>query len=714
MDINKKPHIVVEGEYKGKKIKLESGELAIHADSSVLVTMGETTVLATVVSNPTKDITDFFPLRVDYEEKFYAGGIIGGSKFTRREGKPTDEAIISGRLIDHAIRPLFPKDFMNDTQLVVMVLSIDGETDPALLGFLAASAAFSTAGVPFNGPIVPLRITKSNGNLTADLNTSAEEHDLSIIVSYLENGKKVQAIEAHGHIIPEKEVIEAINFGASESKPLFDILYQFTEKSDVKTIQYDKSWLNKETISEFKSEVMKEILSWSSEGISYNDKSWGIKKTELAGDLESKYSERFGKAQFISIIGEIEKEWVRDLVLNKNQRIDGRKIDEIRPLSAKVGVLPRVHGSSLFTRGFTQSLTVITLASGQQKLLVQGMGGDELKHYMHHYNFPPFSTGEVGKLGATGRREIGHGMLAEKALLPVLPDMNEFPYAMRLVSEILSSNGSTSMASTCSSSLALMDAGVPISGHVGGIGVGLFVDTEIKNPKLSDYKLLTDIVGYEDFAGYMDFKMTGTRDGMTAIQLELKVQGIPLELIESIFEVSKTARMKVIDVLEKAISKPRAELSTYAPKVISITIDADKIGKVIGSGGSTIKDIMARTDTDVEVEEIADSDKASVHISSINMDNVNAAKALILGLVTDVEAGQVYTGTITRVENYGAFVEILPGKEGLLHVSEVSDQFVKDVTQLLKIGDTITVKVVSVDEVKGRIALSKKALNQNL
>jgi len=706
--MNKEKVIRVESEFNGSKISLETGKLAKQADSSVLARLGDTTVLVTVVSTPVLENPDYFPLKVDYEEKFYAGGLIAGSRFTRREGRPNDEAVISGRLIDHAMRPLFPKDFGNDTQIIVSVLSVDKKHCPALLGFLAGSAAFSTSGLPFSGPIVPIRIQKSDEKVKAGLDMNDEKSSMEIIVSYLDDGKKVQAVEAEAEIVSEKEVLEAIKLGAKESKPLFDLLNEFTKKCEVSTREYPKAWLTDEVIEKFSKDALPLFEKVYESMKEFDRFVWQKELKKVKTDFVEKYADEYSAAQITSIISEIEKKFVRNIVINKKSRLDNRKFDEVRELNAEIGVLPRVHGTGIFERGLTQSLTIATLAAPSEKLLIQSMNGEETKRYMHHYNFPPFSTGEVGKVGTANRRAIGHGILAEKALLPVLPDEDTFPYVIRTVSEILSSNGSTSMAATCASSLALMDAGVPIKSHVAGIGVGLFVDKKNESPKLEDFVLLTDISGVEDFAGYMDFKMTGTRDGMTAIQMELKLMGIPIDLLESILEVSKSARMQVLDVMDAAIKTPRDKISEYAPKIDFVKIDKDLIGAVIGSGGATIKGITETTGAEVDIEE--KEDHAIVSISSVSEDAIKAAKEIILSIVTPIEEGDIVEGKVTRIEDYGVFVEIAPKKEGLIHVSEYAYGFTDNIANLVKLGDTIKAKVKGVEN--GKISLSKRALEE--
>ena len=691
--------------FNGVKVVLESGKLASQADAAVVATVGETTVLVTVVSKPATEATDFLPLKIDYEERYYAGGILSGSKYTRRESRPTDEAVVHGRLLDHAIRPLFPKDFADDTQLIITVLSSDDQNSPILAGFLGTSAALSISGLPFNGPIVPLRISKNDGVTEFSLATEKQGNDMDLVVSYIKDGHKIQALEASANIIPETEVVEAIKKGGEISKELFVFLNEFAQMANVPVREYKKSWINKEFISLLTPIVMPVIEEMLANKVEYNTKEWYARIEVTAKELIVKYPD-YNEMQINTIIGEIQKNWVRDTVMVKNSRIDGRKDDEIRQLSAEVGILPRVHGSGLFSRGLTQALTIATLGPLTEKLLVQGMHGEIKKGYIHHYNFPPFSTGEIGRVGNANRRSIGHGILAEKALVPVLPTEAEFPYTIRLVSEITSSNGSTSMASTCGSALALMDAGVPIKAPVAGIGVGLFVDKEKEDLQLSDYKLLTDIMGVEDFAGYMDFKLTGTKEGMTAIQLELKVQGLPLELLDKMFEVSKTARLKVLEVMSTAINGPRPKLGKNVPKIEIVRIAQDQIGLVIGSGGSTIRALMEETGAQIDVEEDAEGGMVSIMASSQEI--LAKTKDIIVNMTKVYEVGDIMEGEVSRIEPYGCFVYAGGKNEGLVHISEFAHDYVDDIRRFVKLGDIIKAKVISTDN--GKISLSVKAL----
>ena len=696
----------VEKTFKGQKVSFYAGDFATQASAAVVVSVGETTVMATVVSAPALESTDFFPLKVDYEERFYAGGYIGGNKYSKRENRPSDEAVVKGRLVDHAIRPLFPKDFMDDTQLILTIMSIDKENDPLLVAFLAASAAFSASGIPFKGPIVALRINKINGEVSNGFFYENKDSAMDLVVSYMDQGRKIQAIEAHGHSVPEAEIVQSIKDSSKDAAELLQILEEFKSVMNVPVREYKPSWVNKESVEAFKEYAWNDLQTWKNSGVKFDGPEWKKNRAMLISTLTTKLAEKYSAVEVGILVHELEKLLVREEVLINKKRIDGRGFDELRPLIASVGELPRVHGSAMFSRGQTQSLTIVTLGSGQDKQIIQELEGEYTKKYLHHYNFPPFSTGEIGKVGGANRRSIGHGMLAEKALVAVLPEELDFPYTVRAVSEILSSNGSTSMAATCASSLALMDAGVPIKAHVGGIGVGLFVDNYKENPSIEDYVLLTDILGTEDFAGYMDFKLTGTREGMTAIQMELKVQGLPIELLDSIFERSRAARQKVIDVMEAAIKEPRKEVSEHAPKITTLMIPSDKVGLVIGSGGSTIKEITAKTGTNIDITEL--EDHAMVSISGVDAKDLQYAYDWVKALTTDIKVGDIFDGTVVRVEAYGAFVNLLPNKDGLLHVSEISNEFVKDVNSVIKMGDKVQVKVIGVEN--GKVSVSKKAL----
>jgi polyribonucleotide nucleotidyltransferase len=683
----------------GVSLTLETGTLAPQANMAVLATMGETVVLATVVCNEPATETDFFPLRVDYEEKLYAGGLIKSSRFVKREGKPSDEAIISGRLIDHAIRPLFPKDFMYDTQVVITVLSHDGVNNPDVLSMIAVSAALSASDIPFNGPFGTVRIGRTNGEFICNPHIS-DKHSLELDMIFSGLGDRVLAIEAGAKTVSEDIIFKAFEFGLSQISPIISFIDEFSKEVGKTKILYKSKALDQKLIDEVKNLVLDDVKKAIAS--SWTDR---VDATQAMEEKVFKALEgRFTKADMKRAVSEVEKEAIRYLIIEEGKRPDGRKLDELRNISCKVGVLPRTHGSGLFMRGLTQSLTVVTLGSGSLEQLIQNMFGEETKRYIHHYNGPAFSLGEIGNIGNTGRREIGHGALAEKALLPVVPSREKFPYTIRLVSEILSQQGSSSMAATCGSTLALMDAGVPIKAPVAGIAIGLMTDkTESK------YVVLTDIANFEDFYGFMDFKMAGTRDGVTAIQMDIKLPGIPVKIFSEILERSKQARLQILDILEKEIPSPRMEISKHAPKIVQITIKKDQIGLIIGAGGKTIREIMEKSGAVVDVEE--EELVGVVNISAKDEISLNKAKDIVEAMVKEIKPGEIYEGRVARIVDFGAFVEILPGKEGLLHVSELSYSFVSHPSDIVKEGDIVKVKVLEVG-MDGKISLSMKALQE--
>lgn len=690
-------------EFAGRPLSLETGEIAFQANRAVLATYGETVILATVVANELKNEVDYFPLRVDFEEKLYAGGFIKSSRFIKRETKPTDEATVSARLIDHAIRPLFPKDYKEEVQVIVTALSVDPEGDPEVLALVAASAALSASDVPWNGPLGTVRVVLKDGEFVLNPNllpstraSEANAFDLDLVVSYL--GDRVVATEGEAKMVPEEKLLAAFKFGQEQVKPLLDFIRDFSAAVGVEKKVYVSDKLDADMVAEVQSFAgtrVKEMLSTPLDKLDYVDY-----KKRLKDETYAQFQGKYTKVNMDESLDLIEKELVRSLILNDGRRPDGRKLDEIRPISGRVGVLPRTHGSAIFTRGLTQALTIATLGSSSLEQLIQTMTGEETKRYMHHYNAPPYSTGETNPLRGPGRRELGHGMLAEKALRPVVPGKDEFPYVIRVVSEILSQNGSTSMASTCGSSLALMDAGVPVKSAVAGIAIGLVTD-----PAESKYIILTDIAGVEDFDGFLDFKLTGTREGWTALQMDTKLHhGLPIPVLADIIERSKQARLKVLDIMAEILGKPRETLSQYAPRITVIKIDPKKIGEVIGPGGRIIKRIIEETGAEIDIE-----DDGSVYISA-KEDAVSArARAMIEGIVKEAKVGEVYDGRVTRLMDFGAFAEIFPGKEGLIHISEIAYHRVERVEDYLKVGDPVKVKVVGIDE-QGRVNLSKKAL----
>lgn len=689
--------------FAGRTLSLETGRLAFQANQAVLARYGDTVILATVVANKPQGEYDYFPLRVDFEEKLYAGGFIKSSRFIKRETKPTDEATVAARLIDHAVRPLFPKDFMDEVQVITTALSVEPEGDPELVSLIAASAALSASDVPWHGPLGSVRVVLENGTfvLNPALPASSKENegdpfDLDLVISYL--GDRVVAIEGEAKIVPEEKLLEALTFGGEQVQPLLTFLRDFAQEVGRGKYVYEPEVLAPELIAEVRKlagERIQKMLATPLDKLDYVDF-----QTKLKEDTYAHFEGKYNRVKLDEALACLEKESVRHLIMEEGKRPDGRKLNELRPISAEVGILPRTHGSALFVRGLTQALTTVTLGSSSLEQLIQTMTGEETKRYMHHYSAPPFSTGETAPLRGPGRREIGHGMLAEKALRPVVPPKDSFPYAIRVVSEILSQNGSTSMASTCGSSLALMDAGVPISAPVAGVAVGLMTDAAE-----SRYVVLTDIAGVEDFDGFLDFKMTGTREGVTALQMDVKLhQGLPLSVLREVVERSREARRKILDSMEKAIDRPRATLSQYAPKITLVKIDPKRIGEIIGPGGRIIKKIIEETGAAVDVD-----DDGTVYISAKEETAAQKAKAWIEGIVKEVKVGEIYEGKVTRLLDFGAFVEILPGKEGLVHISELAYHHVPSIEQAVKVGETLKVKVISIDE-QGRINLSKKAL----
>ena len=688
-------------EFAGKKLCLETGELAAQATLAVKASFGDTVVLATVVSGVANPDLDFFPLTVNYEEKLYASGQIKSSRFVKRDGRPTDDAVIVKRLIDHAIRPLFPTDYMDEVQVACTVLSLDPQSDPEFLSMIAVSACLHASKIPWNGPMVSARIDYVNNSyvLCPPVYESRPDTKIDMMVSFAGEDRKFLAMEAEVDILPEEKVLGAIDFARESLEPVVSLVNDFAKEVNPNGEKY--IYVSKKIDSAMLKEVTDLVKDRVLEMMDASFDKLKIKERQdlLKAEMFEKFSGKYKKSDLARAFEDVEKNILQEIILEKHKRPDGRGPLEIRPLNAKVGILPRTHGSALFSRGVTQTLTVATLGSTSLELFIQNMYGERTKRFIHYYNFPPFSVGETGKMGGAGSREIGHGMLAEKALRPVIPEQDVFPYMIILVSETLSSSGSSSMASTCSSTLALMDAGVPIKDIVGGVGVGL-----ITNDDFTKHVILTDLAYMEDAFGFLDFKMTGTRTGVTAIQSDMKLPGIPMHLLPKIFEQSREARLKVIDVLEQTIAKPREEVSKYAPKVMSVKIDPAKIGMVIGGGGKTIKEIEAKTGCVLGIEDTGD-----IAVSGNDEVMVKKAVEMILGIVKEVEVGEIYDGTVREVVDFGAFVNILPGKDGLLHVSEMSNEFISDPRDVIKEGDVVKVKVIAVGN-DGKVSLSKKAL----
>ena len=693
-------------DFAGRKLSLETGKLAPQANQAVLARMGETVVLATAVANEPRESIDYFPLRVDYEEKLYAGGHIKGSRWVKREGRPTDEATVTARLIDHTIRPLFPKDYMEDIQVIVTVLSIDEENDPQVLALVAASAALHASDIPWEGPISAVRLGLKEGNFIINPPVNGEgEPDLDAVISSV-NGK-ILAIEAEGREVPEEKLVEGLKFCREPLAQLAKFIEDFAVEVGKKKFEYESAALSEEMlkdISEFAGEKVKKIVVTPMDKVDFVDA-----YADLLEEVYTKFEGKYAKADMKRSVDEVEKKEIQKLIFEEGKRVDGRGLDELRPIEIEAGLLPRTHGSVFFARGMTQALSIVTLGSSSLEQWIQGMTGEETKRYMHHYYGRPFSLGETAPLRGPGRREIGHGTLAENALRPMIPSKEDFPYAIRVVTEILSQNGSTSMAATCGSSLALMDAGVPIKAAVAGVAIGLMVNDPPEGGQEIKHILLTDIVGVEDFNGFMDLKMAGTRQGMTAIQMELKMHGLPFEILEQAFAKSREKRLEILDTMDKVLGQPRGELSKYAPRITVVKIDPKKIGDVIGPGGKMIKNIIETTKCDVDVE-----DDGTVLISSQEGEadsDAQRAKEWIESIVKEAKVGEVYEGKVVRIMDFGAFVEILPGKDGLVHISELAHRHVPTVESVVKEGDTIKVKVIEIDST-GRISLSKKALEE--
>jgi len=677
-------------ELAGKKFSLSTGHIAGQATAAVMASCGETVVLATVVSAPMKMPLDYFPLSVDYQERLYAGGRIKGSRWVKREGRPSDEEILTGRLIDRSIRPLFPKEYSGqDVQLMITLLSVDMENSTEITAAIAASSVLAISPIPWNGPVSVIKIGKVNGEFVVNpVAADLAKSDLDLVVSATE--KAIVMIESGGKEIPEDEMISAIELAQKEGKFLLNEINKFAEKVGIKKFPLEKEKIDDSFVKKIKElagdEIKTLILKMSAKaGYSNYD--------EVKNAIKNNFEDSSDKVKSGKVFDELFKSEVRKLVLS-GKRPDGRKHDEIRPLSAEVGVLPRTHGSAIFNRGQTQALSIATLGAPSLGQTIESAEGEETKRYMHHYSMPPYSSGETGRVGSPSRREIGHGALAERALLPVIPSEDDFPYAIRVVTEILSSNGSTSMASTCGSTLSLMDAGVPIKAPVAGIAMGLIIESE------KEFAVLTDIVGLEDGNGDMDFKVAGTEVGITALQLDVKTLGLTVKILKEAFQKARVARMTILSVMKDAISTPRPTVSKYAPKIKIIKIDPTKIGELIGSGGKVIKGIISRSGAQVDVD-----DEGNVFISAINSEDVENAVTEIENIFKEPVAGEIYEGVVRRIQPFGAFIEIYTGKEGMVHVSDMSDDFVGNPSDVVKIGQSVKVRVKEVDEL-GRVNLS--------
>ncbi len=693
--------VKVEKDINGKKLSIETGRLAKQAHGSALVQYGDTMVLATVVFEP-KELgeVDFFPLMVDYREKTYAAGKIPGG-FIKREGRPTNKEILTMRMIDRPIRPLFPKGYFDEVQIMAMVLSADQQNDPDILAMIAASAALSVSPIPFEGPIGAVRIGRVNGEFVINPTHSEREFsDMDLVLSGRTSA--VNMIELGCKPATEEDVRKAIELGHGVIKDVCALIDELVakvnpDKRQAPTLPEEYNRILTSLQQDFvdKLREVKCIVNKQERNRAVDEiKEQAIEKYAPQTDENAETLTTLVKMAF----EEFEEDITRQLIL-EGKRADERGYDDLRQITCEVGILPRTHGSGLFTRGETQALVTVTLGTSEDEQVIDGLAEEYSKKFMLDYNFPPFSVGEVRPIRGPGRREIGHGALAERALAQVMPDVDKFPYTVRVVSDILESNGSSSMATVCGGTLSLMDAGVPISAPVAGISIGMVHDEQ-------KTIYLTDIIGEEDHFGDMDFKVAGTRDGITAIQLDLKMKGISYEQIADTFEKAKAARLQILDKITAVIPAPRENISEHAPCLITVKIDPDKIGKIIGPGGKNIRKLQEDTGATIEIE-----DDGMVYLSSIGQEPARKAKEEIEKLVEEVQVGKIYTGRVTAIKDFGAFIEVLPGTEGLCHISELSDRYVSSVTDICNVGDTVTVKVIGIDD-QGRIKLSIRAAEQ--
>ena len=701
----------VSTDFCGKKLTIEVNRVGFRTTSSVLVTYGDTVVLGSVVVG-SEVKQDFFPLTMDYEEKFYAAGKISSSKFIKREGKPADEAILVGRLIDRPIRPLFPKGYRREIQCVTTVLSMDPSFRPDVVAMIAASSALYNAGVPFDGPVAALRVGRINGEFKAFLSPEEREvSDLDLVVAVKDD--KVMMVEAGANEVQEDDIIEAMRWVVKNVQPALELQKELHDKLGVEVAPYELSLPDEEiqkivdeyTKDKFGAEIRdRNVLARAEKIAAIEEKmheefalKYGEGETdeEKQADYEANKKAAYAEAFNLSVNHE-----VRRAILEEGVRPDTRKTTEVRPLSSQVGVLPRTHGSSIFTRGLTQAMNIVTLAPLSFAQLVDTMEvTDGTRRYMHHYDAPGYTVGEISRLGAPGRREVGHGYLAERALLPVLPSIEDFPYAIRSVTEIMSQNGSTSMAATCSSCLALMDAGVPLKRPVSGVAMGLMLEGDTPH-------VLTDLMDAEDFAGDMDFKVTGTTEGVTALQMDMKVHGLPVDILEQAIHQSHDGRMFILEHMLSVLPEPRKEISKFAPRIEKLKINPDKIGTVIGKGGETINKITSETGAQVDIEE-----DGLITISGTDSEKIKKALDWVKSLVEEPEVGKIYEGTVVTIKDFGAFVNILPGIDGMLHISQISDKRIAKVEDVLHAGDKVKVRLDAIDD-KGRLSLSMRHLDK--
>lgn len=673
----------------GRKLILSTGHVAQQAGAAVMASYGETVVLATVVAQKLKEDRGYFPLFVEYQERLYAGGRIKGSRWVKREGRPSDDEILTARLVDRSIRPLFPKEYKKEVQVIITVLSVDLENSPDIPAAAAVSAALSISAIPWKGPIGMIKVGMKDAKyFTNPTEEQIEESSMELVISATKDA--IVMVEAGSSQVTEEEILGGVEYAQKEAESLIKLIDELSESVGVKKEVFEtkkaNAVLEKKVSQIAKDKIKKLVKDMATKEAGYAE--YEELKQAVAEALgEEKRSEAGG------IFEELFAKETRSMILS-GKRPDGRKPDEIRELSSQVGILPRTHGSAIFERGQTQVLSVATLGASSLEQFIESAEGEETKRYIHHYSMPPYSVGETGRVGWPARREIGHGALAERALEPVIPSEDDFPYTIRVVSEVLSSNGSTSMASACGSTLSLMDAGVPIKAPVAGIAMGLIVESSKK------YVILTDITGLEDGNGDMDFKVAGTEKEITALQLDVKTLNLTSLILGEALKQAKEARLRILKVMNKVIDKPREQLSSYAPKIKTVKIPQDKIGELIGPGGRVIRAIIAETGAQVDVD-----DEGRVSVSAMTDEEVGDAIARIEGLVKEVEPGEIYDGEVKRVQPFGAFVEVLPGKEGMVHVSDMSEDFVNDPSEIVKVGDKIKVRVKEIDSL-GRINLS--------
>ena len=679
-------------------LSIETGKIAKQAAGAAVVRYGDTVVLGTVVTAQPREGIDFFPLTVDYREKMSAAGKFPGG-FFKREGRPTTKEVLTSRLIDRPIRPLFPDGFRDEVQIQVMVLASDLQNDPDVLGLVSAAAALAVSPVPFVRPVAGVRVGRVDGKFIVNPTQAQLEYsDLDLVVAG--HSDAVTMIELGSRELSEKEIGDAIQFGHEQGvRPICEMLEELKKRAGQPC-----AWVAPEPDTALLDEIRGKVLNDLRAAMDIPGKQERNDAVKAVYDRmvaeycpEGEANPAHTPAQIKEAVSEVEKALIRGLILSEGRRPDGRGLDEIRPITCEVGWLPRVHGSALFTRGETQAMVVCTLGTARDEQVIDDLIEEYSKKFMLHYNFPPFSVGEVRRIMGPGRREIGHGALAERSLEAVLPGPESFAYTIRLVSDILESNGSSSMASVCGGSLALMDAGVPITGAVAGISIGLVMDDSGK------YKLLADIIGTEDHYGDMDFKVAGTRKGITGVQLDIKATGLPLKIMREALKLAQKCRMHILDQMEKAIAAPRPEISPYAPRLLTVKINPEKIGKLIGPGGKSVKAIQAETGADIDIE-----DDGTVLISCLNAEGAERAREMVLRITEDVQVGRIYEGRVISIKDFGAFIEIQDGQDGLCHISELAENYVKQVSEVVKIGDLVKVKVIAIDD-QGRVKLSRKA-----